>query len=418
MSNFLVLADDLSGAADCVAAFANKDSRPVIHLWPTLAGAVTAPAAIDLDTRRLMEDEASAVVQEAIRMHFSGRPLQLYKKVDSTLRGHIAAETAAALEALCRLNASGLSTQRNSDFENGIAVVAPSYPRLHRAIRDGRLILQGRPAEQTSIWSHECAPPIQGLPAALERVGLPTVSLDLAEIRAGPSEFSRRLVEAYASGRRAVVCDAETDDDLASIAKASIDAGCTALWVGSAGLAKALSAQRSRSPVALLQITGSIVTVVGSAAEVSRDQAKRLSSISGIALLTIPRLLSSDADLQSLADNFSRAVEVGRDVLLFLETALAGSLLDRSLASAAGHLLSLRASQIGAIVATGGDTARAVFDQLGVARLNVIGELEEGVIAGAAEGAWHGTAIIKAGTFGDEGTLARIHASLAAIRES
>ena len=106
-------------------------------------------------------------------------------------------------------------------------------------------------------------------------------------------------------------------------------------------------------------------------------------------------------------------IKAGRDVLLMLEEG--GSLfpLDRSLSSALGAVVSRCIAQVGAIIVTGGDTARAIFDQLGVNRLTVEGEIEDGVVAVTARGAWCGTAIIKAGAFGDANTLLRAHAMLA-----
>jgi 4-hydroxythreonine-4-phosphate dehydrogenase len=57
-------------------------------------------------------------------------------------------------------------------------------------------------------------------------------------------------------------------------------------------------------------------------------------------------------------------------------------------------------------VATGGETARAVLGTLGATRLDVLGELEPGVVRCAVPGRGLGLTL-KAGAFGDPDTLLR-----------
>ena len=65
---------------------------------------------------------------------------------------------------------------------------------------------------------------------------------------------------------------------------------------------------------------------------------------------------------------------------------------------------------------TGGDTARALFDELGVAQLQVTGEFEPGIsLARIAPAAAPGF-VLKAGGFGDALALQRIIAHFGARR--
>ena len=116
-----ILADDLTGAADCGLAFLRAGLPVTVGL-----GAAPGPvAAIDLDTRRMSADDAAAAVREA-----AGRAEGLvYKKLDSTLRGHVAAEIRAALEA------TGLAR----------AVIAPAFPAQGRTVRGGQVFVDGEP---------------------------------------------------------------------------------------------------------------------------------------------------------------------------------------------------------------------------------------------------------------------------------
>jgi GNAT superfamily N-acetyltransferase len=113
-----ILADDLTGAADCGLAFLRAGFPVTVGL-----GAAPGPvAAIDLDTRR--HPDAAAV-----RAAAAGAEGLLYKKIDSTLRGDVAAEVRAAMEG------AGLPR----------AVIAPAFPAQGRTVRGGRVYVDGRP---------------------------------------------------------------------------------------------------------------------------------------------------------------------------------------------------------------------------------------------------------------------------------
>ncbi len=66
------------------------------------------------------------------------------------------------------------------------------------------------------------------------------------------------------------------------------------------------------------------------------------------------------------------------------------------------------------LVMTGGDTARAMLDALGVGEIFIEGELEPGIAVSAPVEPHGFRAVLKAGGFGDEGTLLRITGDSAA----
>jgi uncharacterized protein YgbK (DUF1537 family) len=60
-------------------------------------------------------------------------------------------------------------------------------------------------------------------------------------------------------------------------------------------------------------------------------------------------------------------------------------------------------------VATGGETARALCDELGIAQIDVLGQVEPGVSLARMStpgGVLH--LVLKSGSFGDPGTLVRV----------
>ncbi len=104
--HWLIVADDLTGAADCGIAFAKVGLETVVA-WERAAAAADRPVlSIDADSRRHPAREAAAKQLDALAAHH--RPgILVYKKIDSTLRGQPAAELAATLPFLAGLRGGG-----------------------------------------------------------------------------------------------------------------------------------------------------------------------------------------------------------------------------------------------------------------------------------------------------------------------
>jgi uncharacterized protein YgbK (DUF1537 family) len=71
-----------------------------------------------------------------------------------------------------------------------------------------------------------------------------------------------------------------------------------------------------------------------------------------------------------------------------------------------------------AIVATGGETAAAILERLGVEGLRLLDEIEPGIPLGLTLGELSIPAVTKAGGFGDEDCLMRIITRLRFIRQT
>src|SRR5688500_11481266 len=98
---WLIIADDLTGAADSAIAFA-KRRLPARVSWGEPRADERADAlalAFDADTRALPADAAARRHQEILRALFDAR-MHVFKKIDSTLRGHPAEEIGALLDLL------------------------------------------------------------------------------------------------------------------------------------------------------------------------------------------------------------------------------------------------------------------------------------------------------------------------------
>jgi len=321
----LILADDLTGAADCAAAFVRAAPEVVVAL-DARARLDAAVLAIDLDTRNRSMEEACARVERAFSQRRARDAGILFKKIDSTLRGHVAAEIAAARRSLKR---------------DRPVFLAPAFPGQGRTVRNGQVLVDGTP------------------------------------LRGG--NLKRRLRDASIT-----IWDAQTDADLRAIARTGLALEPRPLFVGSAGLARALAAElpRKREVRSPRLPYGEIAVVVGSASPVSARQAKRLARVAkreGVALYQ-------------------------------LEWTRPPSKVDDALVGAFGRIAA-RHPNCGAYVLTGGDTARAVLAARKVRGFRLLGEVEPGVPFGTSIPP--GLAICtKAGGFGGPDTLVHCVARL------
>lgn len=201
------------------------------------------------------------------------------------------------------------------------------------------------------------------------------------------------------------------------MAQASLELSEHVIWTGSAGLAQALSRHRGFTGAAQgaterPRLTGSILFVVGSVAEASRAAAVVLAADTAVCRLTVtPDILRGGPHSPGWAPSqraILAALDDGRDLLVEIAS---GSDPDLSqggaLARRLAQLLQPAAPRIGALFITGGETALALLDALGITGIRLIEEVEPGVPLGETRGALAIPIVTKAGAFGDERTLRR-----------
>ncbi len=341
----LILADDLTGAADAGAAFAvhghqtrvllARDAAPAVGpaVDPALDSEVdpevdTAVISVDVNGRAMPVHAAIAATTAAMQRYAgslaSGRRADgrldadrpqavrpVFIKIDSTVRGHVRATVEAVLAALPRPPSR--------------VVVCPALPSLGRTVIDGSVHVDGEP-----------------LPAG-----------NLGDLFSG-----------FPAGSGLFISAAQTDEDLAALVRSIDD---DVLWVGSAGLARHVAERIAVVPHEPLarEASGKVVVIVGSRHRATIDQLARLDK--NVSVLRIdPR--------------------------------------DRSFLAGARPTI----AAADGLVLTGGYTARAVLDLFGVSRFDVGGEVEVGVPWGRAEIGGRPIGLVtKAGGFGDDDSLQR-----------
>ncbi|MFD1544845.1 4-hydroxythreonine-4-phosphate dehydrogenase PdxA [Nonomuraea guangzhouensis] len=417
----LIVADDLSGAAESAARVMMRETRTRIVLArPAVRGERDAAdlLVVDTDSRHLRPTEAAAAVRSAIALASAGRPRLVFKKIDSLLRGNVAAEVAA-------LTAPG----------TGI-VVAPALPGLDRVVRGGVLHLAGVALHRANAWAVDGVPAPTSVEAAL--APLPARVLDLATVR------SDRLSDAIAScaeDSRIALCDAETDRDLDAVLRAALTVPSVRL-VGSGGLADALGrhlrslgaaveepepdlAEGTRhgdveecEPVpAHAARHGDVacpapLVVVGSAEPVAAEQVRRLVEAGAVPVaLPLAALLGAPAGRAALP-----RIPVGdQAVVVFLDSAgavhpAASRDIARRLAEAVADAVRASPRTVD-LVLTGGETARRVLDALQVRELTPVGQVHPGAVHSRMP---DGRSVVtRPGSFGGPDSLVEIVQALA-----
>jgi uncharacterized protein YgbK (DUF1537 family) len=408
-SDWLILADDLTGAADCAIAFGRR-GRAAAVMWDEVADASDHQLpvlAYDAASRGLSAEAAAGRHADVLaRLSQPGRIL--FKKIDSTLRGQPAAETAVALAHL------------KSQSGPALGVLAPAFPATGRTTVDGRILVKGRPLEEAEVWQRDHTYANADLVDVLASAGIRGEKVTLATVRSG--ELKATFAKMAAEGDVVAVCDAETEHDLHLIAEASLYASPATFFIGSAGLAHALAGLDADNAVEPLRIptsaSGTLI-VVGSLAGASRAAARELAATGTVAHFPVaPEMLLGDSVGHSMlaADVMTRLSAGGDALVEIMMDDHPDMSLGPQLAQSLADVLAPVASAIGAFAATGGETAAALLSRFGVNGIRLADEIEPGVSLGLTLGQLSVPIATKAGAFGDELSLIRISERLRAVR--
>lgn len=229
-----IVADDLTGANDTALQFFIKGSNTEI-IFDTDENIQNHPNigtfALTTESRNINAKEAAQKVWEGAKKLKENLSVEyFYKKIDSTLRGNIAVETLAMLDAI------GYDA----------AVIAPAFIREGRITIGGYQLLKGVPIERTDAARDSYAPIYDSyIPDILKKQvnesfydSIATIQLNVVAKGAGP--ITTKLNELVSGGKKLIVIDAVSAIDLEQIVLAITKSQYNILPVGSAGLANAL----------------------------------------------------------------------------------------------------------------------------------------------------------------------------------
>ena len=407
-----VITDDLTGANDTAVQFAKKGLRTFVFLDTTRASKKDRElevVVLNTESRAL----PAPLAVERVRSAFYSLPLSeldiLFKKVDSTLRGNVVAE----VEETLRLS------------KKEIAIVAPAYPKNRRTTVHGIHYVRGIPVAETEASTDpRCPVKHSHIPTLFQSQGsFPTASISLEQIRM-PS-LRGRISSLVQEGRRILIFDAEVEEDLQRIVREVLASGRNSLWVGSAGLAEALSEQfltiKTRSTeesftVPLSQISLSPVpkpalVLLGSMSEVSTQQGEVFANWAKIEplMLDLKEIKGYPRVREKVLEAIHTQLREGKHVLLMtprqkIEPSSNGSSdpIETILDTFKDLGGSIDFSLCSGLVVTGGDIAMVVCEGMRVHSIEVLDETSPGIPLGRVLGGkWEGLPLVtKAGAFG------------------
>jgi uncharacterized protein YgbK (DUF1537 family) len=396
---FCVIADDITGAMDTGVGLVQAGLAATI----TFSGSTNLGSDSVVATTDSRAESPSEAYRRVKAVGERFHDYYIYKKIDSTLRGNIAAELQALLDV----------TRAPK------TVVCPAFPSIKRTVVNGELLVEGVPVHLTGFSRDPVSPVTKSSVADLLRSGsgIAAEGLGLADVERGPEHLVQRIRECAS---RAVVIDATENQHLRCIADALALSGERWLPCGSGGLGAQLPLAFGFSPHGRglpPAPRGHALIAVGSRNEVSIRQVHRL-----IERLHPPLVKVEPREFSTRRGREPRINQVAREVQnLFSDRALV--ILSSSLSDYIPQYRHLMALILGDIVARvlslcdvtglflcGGDVARAVCGDEGIQALRILGELQPGVIAAEAAGQHHeGLRVItKAGGFGNEDALLQV----------
>lgn len=396
----LVIADDFTGANDAGSGLAQAGAR--VHVLFGTGAPLPDDAAdvlvISTDSRAVSASQAAERVTQVVQ-HFAAQLQQgwLFKKIDSTLRGNVGAETAAALR---------ISGKR-------LALVAPAVPRLGRTTRDGNVWINQRLLTDTEFASDPKTPILSA--RVVDQMQIDGTEIDLPTLR------SDRLDAVLAAAHGVVVVDAENEADLARLIIAAARLAEKPLLVGAAGLSDALGTALSVRP------SRPVLAVVGSMSSSAQQQIATLLNQRAVEIVDVDirQLFQQPAwcDRDRWIEQAATALRAGRHTVirtcqhesqrheidhLCQQHSVTRQQLGEAISQLLGEMThSLCRTQLPhALYLSGGDVAIAVAQALGASGFKI-----QGLVAGCVP---HGVLLnseftlpvmTKAGGFGDENTL-------------
>lgn len=374
MTQVLLIADDLTGALDCAVPFVGAgvevcltgDARQVgeaLNRNPSVL-------AVNAATRHLEAAQARSAVSAIVDVAMARGVRCVFKKTDSVLRGNVGAE----LDALAAY---------------GPVHFVPAYPQMNRIVVEGVLYVDGVPVADSALG----ADPFEPVTAS-------SVRAIIAAQSAAKVRLVRENEPVSTAAEGIAVYDAASERAVDARAAQLLDADRCALVAGCAGLAGAL-AQRMGIPKSahdaasllascdphLLALCGSVNPVSVGQCRYAERQGTPVFPLEGCAL-TDPAWAGGPegtAFAQAVADSWAtRTLTVvdgstpasptsgptaGRDGCEAVASHLARALIATCCARGCGTVLVM-----------GGDVLRAFLREADVSSLEMLGEVERGVV--------------------------------------
>jgi len=423
MEQIVIIADDLTGAADTGVQFCPYFEKTILLPFHQLAQGFEAvkpsgsqALTIYTSSRALDARRASDRVTSVGRQLSRSDSLWIYKKVDSCLRGNLGAETEALMNEL--------------DFE--LSFIAPAFPEMRRTTVNDCHLVHGIPVSETEIFRDPVTPVSESclsrVIAAQSRYPVGHVALNFLE--GNDADLQGEIERQIRLGVRHIVFDATSQNHLDRVARQFFSSARRILPVGSAGLATSLGRllpqkRPSAEHVRSVSEKRPHLLVCGTASEVTKLQIQALiETYSYEEIILQAEMLADPNQRNAILD---RAISVesklrennvvvridwpsnNYDAFKPNDRLRAAESITHGLEAFVASVL--KATELEFVFATGGDTADAVLTAAGARGIEIFGEVVTGMVQGAILGGpMDGMPMVtKAGAFGQKDALVVLH---------
>ena len=423
MNQIVIIADDLTGAADTGVQFCPFFDHTVLISYLQLSGterpnssfSPRGATALYTNSRALPVKTARERLGSIARRLSKSEPLWIYKKIDSCLRGNPGAETEALMDELA--------------YE--VSFIAPAFPEMGRTTVNGTHLVHGIPVGRTEISRDPLTPVTESdLCKVIQSQSRYPVGHIPLNLLAGEGAALRDEIEhQIRAGTRHIVFDATYPEHLNRIARLIVSSSHRILPVGSAGLAAGLGGLLPPAPILKTDdhrsFEGNHLLVCGTNSEVTRRQIETLVGVYPYEEIALDPAILTD---EHRGDAFLNSVSLVRSMLSAKHVVVTIASSQQSPVSARqlnqqpaaqamvaglGRFLAgvLTETRPGLLFLTGGDTADAVLTFAGAKGMRLLGEVVTGVVQGTLFGGpLDGLPVVtKAGAFGREDTLVVLH---------
>ncbi|SEP80406.1 Uncharacterized conserved protein YgbK, DUF1537 family [Virgibacillus subterraneus] len=416
--NIGIIADDLTGANDSGVQLTEKGiNTSVLFDIPKNQNNLDSGVVIDTNSRALSKDEAAYVTKQAGQFLKQAGYVSIYKKMDSTLRGHIGTELQALYDV----------------FKPEFVFIAPAFPPLGRTTKDGVHYVNGDRIAETEISKDPKHPVTESsIPKLLEHeIGQPVGLLKKADIEAGLPDFRKKVNSFKENEISYVVCDVESQDDLQKAAQKMAAVSERVIWSGSAGLAEVLPEVlgiSEKTDKRSFAKSNHVMTVCGSLSQVTQNQVRYAVNQPHVTAVELDPLQTFGDDWENLRQNTIKelleGLEIGNDIVLYVPSNqevrdqvmqtgkklnLTGYEIGERISGAIGKIVAAiteKNKDLTGLVLTGGDTAKDTSRHLGGIGFRLIKQVEAGIPLGTLIGTdLEYTVVTKAGAFGKEASI-------------
>ncbi|MDY0178957.1 MAG: four-carbon acid sugar kinase family protein, partial [Synergistaceae bacterium] len=347
---YVVLCDDLTGSSVQSIQLKSRGFSPVQKIRhegpdPSRKEGYPPIMVVNINTRMSTPEVARERVRSAV---LSADPQDRFaKRIDTTLRGHLYDETSILLEMK----------------PDTVALVVPAYPASGRTTIGGYQLLNGSLLEETEVGRDPTWPISTSYLPSFFNGNFPLSCIAIDHVNSGFHEISRRLLD-QSGYSRIIIVDAQSDEDIETIAKAAASIPVSFIPVDpgpftASYLFHLFSGKRR----------GVVLALVGSVSDITMEQLRYLENRFNVTYF----FFTIGEEPQDILARCRKMIDElkgkGTDVLVARPS---GNVVRgrekevvKNLAKIGSHSLVWMDQEVSGIILSGGDTAIGFFEHIG-----------------------------------------------------